>query len=389
MADDLGYYRINALLSRWTRKNGARLVQASLSTDKSPPKPEPSKPPKPPKPDPASKMVDDIGRAVNAFSRFKAWLNTPDPPTLSNAPKAETVPPFDLQEIPRAMRKENMPIGAKVMERWFAGRLNYSRTDTDERANIDQDGMPYAPDMYDSKLVKLDWTLKFERARKKYDYLIETAVRSPAARRVLMDMLGPLKQNGDISTTELAATDPLRLHKLYQFQHIEVDGSMAEQIRNQLIAETTNWGVPDDLTAALGSFNYYAAVGHVRFTSDIGSGVTMSDAKCVEVLGFWVYVKDNFTFTDKPGDRSQYLGHWSRNGVVVMPLDGVAATSSRIPYIESAVVIGRKSIEGDVYYPIHNSDFRNWQKRHGRGGDFVLLSDRRHVPLAPPITMYL
>jgi len=392
VSGDLSYYKISTLLSRWTEKKGARPVQASLSMDKPAPLPPGERPPKPPKPDPVVKMADDIGKAIDAFSRFKTWLNTPDTPKSPKSAEPsseEVVPPFDIQEIPGAMRKENMPMGAKLMERWFAGRLNYSRTDEDEKAYIDQDGEPYAADMFEQKLITLNWTFKFERAKKKYDYLIETALRSDAAKLELYRKLFPLKRQFEIDTTNLAKNDPLSLHRLYQFQMVSVDGSMAEQIRNQLVAEATNWGVPDDLTAALGSFNYYAAIGHVRFNPDIKSGVRMSDEKYVEIKGVWVYVKDDFTFTDKPGDRSQYLGHWSSDGVIVLPTSGVAAKSPYIPYVESPVVIGQKTIKGDVYYPIHNSDFRAWQERHGRGGDFVIFSDRRYVPLNPPIMMYL
>ena len=54
----------------------------------------------------------------------------------------KTVSPFDIQEIPAGMRKEMMPIGAELMERWFAGRLNYSPTDDDGRPKINQDEKP-------------------------------------------------------------------------------------------------------------------------------------------------------------------------------------------------------------------------------------------------------
>ncbi|WP_395066079.1 DUF6402 family protein [Paraburkholderia silvatlantica] len=387
MADDLNYYKINTLLSRWTKKNGARPVQASLSIDKSPPMPKQRKAPPSPRPDPVVKMATDIGKAIDAFSRFKTWLNTPDAPKSPNAPKEETVPPFDIQEIPDAMRKENMPMGAKVMERWFAGHLNYGPTDADEKAKINQDGKPWPPDMYDTKLIKLDWVLKFERAKAKYDYLINTAIRSPAAVHQLRTILTPYKDFGHVFTTDFCGKDdPERLHQMFQFQKTPVDGTLSEKIKLQLVAETTNFRVPDDLNAALGSFVFYAAVGHARFTSWYKNGVRMSDTtKQVEVKGVWVYVKDDFSFSDVPGEPSQYLGHWSSNGVIVMPLDGVAALSSYIPYVESPVVIGRKTIKGDVYYPIHNSDFREWQLKHKRGGDFVIFTDRRYVPIDPPI----
>ena len=34
------------------------------------------------------------------------------------------------------MRKEFMPVSAKLMERWFAGALDYSPTTDDEKAGI-------------------------------------------------------------------------------------------------------------------------------------------------------------------------------------------------------------------------------------------------------------
>src|SRR3954447_25670977 len=114
VSGDLSYYKISTLLSRWTEKKGARPVQASLSMDKPAPLPPGERPPKPPKPDPVVKMADDIGKAIDAFSRFKTWLNTPDTPKSPKSAEPsseEVVPPFDIQEIPGAMRKENMPMG--------------------------------------------------------------------------------------------------------------------------------------------------------------------------------------------------------------------------------------------------------------------------------------
>jgi hypothetical protein len=163
-----------------------------------------------------------------------------------------------------------------------------------------------------------------------------------------------------------------------------------------LIGVTTEsrGGAPDDLTGALGSFNFYAAIGHGRLSRDVNSRKTTA-----EVTGIWVYVKDNYTFTDnEQDDRSQYLGHWSRDGVIVMPLDAAAAISSYIPYIETpitlpyidaSVTIGNPVIKGNVYYPVHNSDFRQWAIKHQQGGDFVVFSDRRFVPVAPPVKVYL
>ncbi|MEN8501247.1 MULTISPECIES: hypothetical protein [Paraburkholderia] len=83
---DLSYYKINKLLWRWSKKDGARIVrEARLSMDKAPPAlpvPPAARSPhaKPPKPDLLVQMVDDLYKASDAFSRFKKWLDTPAPP---------------------------------------------------------------------------------------------------------------------------------------------------------------------------------------------------------------------------------------------------------------------------------------------------------------------
>ncbi|QVN11913.1 hypothetical protein JYG37_01525 [Burkholderia sp. LAS2] len=109
--------------------------------------------------------------AAEALGRFKKWLDTPQEPARSApAPPAEhekdpTIAPLDIQEIPGAMRRLFMPVSARLMERWFAGALNYSPTDRDEALCINQEGQPYPPDMYDMKSVKLEWVLKYPHGR--------------------------------------------------------------------------------------------------------------------------------------------------------------------------------------------------------------------------------
>lgn len=169
----LSYYSINKLVWRWNKKEGAWIVpEEKLSFDNPPPKlpnvmaprAEPSPPKRKPQPG------DGLLKAIELHSRFKTWLDTPDPPkppkqVRAQEPKQDRVPPFDIQEIPAAMRKEFMPVSAQLMERWFAGALNYSPTDLDERRGTNQDGRPYPPSMIDRTSIKLDWVLKYTRAK--------------------------------------------------------------------------------------------------------------------------------------------------------------------------------------------------------------------------------
>jgi hypothetical protein len=79
----------------------------------------------------------------------------PTPP----APKRPVVPPFDIQDIPGAMRQLGMPMSARLMERWFSGQLNYSKNDADEKAETDQNGPPYPPNMIDTTSITMAWVL--------------------------------------------------------------------------------------------------------------------------------------------------------------------------------------------------------------------------------------
>ncbi len=141
-------------------------------------------------------------------------------------------------------------------------------------------------------------------------------------------------------------------------------------------------GVPDDLTGALGAFNFYAAVARATFDAENEKAT---------VTHIVVYVRDGYSFEGATDSRSQYLGHWSKNGVVIVP-SYTAANLADQPWFDFPVVAGSTIANlhepGKVYYPVRNRSFREWQARHHRGGDFIIFSDYRPIMLAKPITVY-
>ncbi|MCC8404137.1 DUF6402 family protein [Paraburkholderia sp. MMS20-SJTN17] len=320
---------------------------------------------------------------IDGLSRFKTWLDTPNPPKPPKAPPVKrdymAVPPFDIQEIPGAMRKEFLTNSAKLMERWFNGELNYGPTETDVQAEINQKGDPYPPSMYDMMTIKLEWVLKYRRAKEAYDYLINTGARSPRAYQALQRILRRYVGRVSVNTWTACGEKLPSLHRHFQFTFANVGSTFAQKIGELLIA-AQNKNVPDDLVGVLGSFNIYAAIAYATFRR-------MDE---VEISGIYVYIKDSYDFTDKAGEVSQYLGHWSKNGVVVVPYNGAAAAlNNPALYIEYPVAVGNAQVAGNVYYPVQNKDFRQWALKHQRGGDFIVYSDYRFVPLNPPMTVYL
>lgn len=389
--DRIPYFKINKLVWKWKRCEGGDgcipVCDVGLSMAMAPPvKESPARQSKPvvqtDKRDSLDKMVDDIERIAGAFSRFKKWLDTPDPPRKTKAwEKKKEVPPFDIQQIPDAMRKEHMPVSAKLMERWFAGELNYSITSRDQSNEINQNGDLYPESMVDRTTVKMDWVLKHGRAKKQYDSLVNSDIYSSRAYETLQDILGRYRRRGDVSPWMVSGYDIRKLHKEFQFQRAAVESSF-EQKALQAVRRLPDAGVPDDLTGALGAFNLYAAVAGVTFD------VRNTKATVTHIV---VYVRDGYSFEGDTSSRSQYLGHWSKNGVVIVP-SYVAANLADQPWFDFPVVAGSTIANlyepGKIYYPVRNRSFREWQARYHRGGDFIIFSDYRPIMLAKPITVY-
>lgn len=149
--------------------------------DQPPPPPPPKKPLEPKQP-PKS--------LIEEFKDFHKWLNTPTtpkPPVELAAPaitKAR-VKPFDIQDIPDVMDRIGWPMSAKLQRKWFAGELNYVTTDEGAVSGINQDGNPFPSSMIDTTMFKLDWILKFPRAKKNFDDLLKNKIFNKAATRAL------------------------------------------------------------------------------------------------------------------------------------------------------------------------------------------------------------
>jgi hypothetical protein len=397
--EKIDFYKSNNFMRSWSPQVGEICrEEAALSMSRAPPVMRdtpvvvpaarksvevPSK--KKAKEDPYVGTVLGAIRAVEAVSGavdgFQQWLKSPPPPPLPPKEKQEpvqTVPPFDIQDIPGAMRKIGAPLGADLMDKWFAGQLNYPPTSDDERKGINQNGVPYPPSMIDVTSVKIEWVLRFARAKSGVEKLI-SQLETAAARREAAKALRPYRNRQDIQPWLECQGDIVRLHKEFQFQHAPVEGTLHQKLMQFVTRSLYNEGVPDDLTCALGSFNLYAAISRAYFDHKNKSAI---------VTHVSVYVKDNFTFTDKKNEASQYLGHWSRSHVAIVPAHQVAAMAN-IGWLDYPVVQGNVYAKDAVLYPVKNTDFRAWQHKHNRGGDFIIYTDAITLKLATPIKVAL
>lgn len=144
-----------------------------------------------------------------------------------------------------------------------------------------------------------------------------------------------------------------------------------------------NYGKPDDLAGALGGFGMYAAAAKIRIRPPvIGTG------SIGEVTHIAIYVKNPYSFfDDKKESGSQYLGHWNRDGICLVPEGYVAQWANFGSW--SNYIIQPEGPYGRTYWPVHNSDFRRWQNSHNAGGDMLLYSDCRIIKISQSIKVRL
>jgi len=359
---------------------------------------------------------DKYGEGLR-FAIIKGMLNMyqgEKPPSAAAAPspapsadkqnQCQAPTPFDLLDIPESMRAMGWPKAAKLARRWLHGREHIASADPTAR---------FDEDMIDTDTLSLSWVLGFNVAKWQYQKLLETAIYNDAAKKELKKSDGTLPNfmernrffSGKLFTWNYCKGDIEELHRQFHFQHIPVN--TYDEMKNMNMSE---------LTAALGNFNLYAAIADAYISTkrfnryDSATEVHLCTRSTVTISHIYVYAKDSYSFTDDPMKHaSQYLGHWSRHGMVISVLAFAAQFLTDRPKstkdwewgntpIESQVFvddfgkpidIAQGMQERNVYYPVRNRDYRQWRACHKRGGDFVVYTDLRRIKLTTPIVLQL
>jgi hypothetical protein len=328
---------------------------------------------RPPPPLKGQPRAVGIRKAVETKGRFRAWMDSRLAKRVG----------FDLQDIPETIRKLGMPVAAAMFRKWFTGELNYPRTEKDSERALNQQGLPYPDAMIDRKSISLRWVLGFARAKTVYDsFRLDAALvttRSMEELRIIFTR--HLGKHEVLSNTECSGDIHL-IHKQFQFQCAMVKGSWAQKIGQFVKREVIFRGMPDELTLVLGSFNFYAAISRMILDSDAGGRYGM-------VTHIYIYAKGEFNFTDPAGEASQYLGHWNRKNIAIVPLQEASVLAAKTRWVDHPVFSNHSYADPDVLYPVKNSDFRRWQLAHEQGGDFIIYTDKISVFLVEPIKIYL
>ncbi|WP_241239188.1 DUF6402 family protein [Burkholderia stagnalis] len=360
----------------------------------------PNEPPPPPSPKAAAPVVPQKPPApAPAAPKPAAKPQPSDKP--QDAEQADKLPEFDLQDIPKAMDRMGWPISATLAREWLASPKHVYNDKLNSVQPID------------NTTVTLEWALKFRGALERFNQLVRQAIYTENAAKSAKNTLAPvidksfaagqMNAAGIVIDTAPFLTDLLQFHIAWRFQYQSVSS-----------VDTLDGTALSDLTGALANFNFYAAVGRATVTGERyykyeGKNKIFCLEPVAQITHIYVYIKDSYSFNDDSPSKSQYLGHWNKNGMV---LSYVAAandffkssnlnvgnsTIEKWHYLPEGEEINkpidkrtsrlRKFMAKDVYWPVHNRTYRDWREAHNRGGDFMVYSRPKLVKLDKPIVL--
>ncbi|MGW8188764.1 DUF6402 family protein [Sphingomonas hankookensis] len=261
---------------------------------------------------------------------------------------------FTLTDIPRAMRQEGWPVGAAVMERWFAGAGRIMPTAEKEGRSPQRD--------VEARLVTLGWCRRFARFTAAENELLGTwssAARLNAARANLADKVRAWRWRtgaaGAFRFGDLAA-GPARADQTCQLNFQRIESAL--------------FGDVDDFYAAIGRGSVKIAVA--------GDAVPLPDGRIrltIDEVG--TYLRDTYDFN---GD--QMLGSWGPTG-----LSRAAVFAPDIQVVRETARNGGNGVFAQRYWSVGNASFRDWRNHYGRGGDFTIYSGIGRRRLLRPVIM--
>jgi hypothetical protein len=136
---------------------------------------------------------------------------------------AKRMPPFDIQDIPKAMRKLHMPTAAQLQESRFAVHENYSMSAIGSMDEIHQHGLSYPPSMINSTTIKMAWALSFARKKMVFERLVSDGQQSPGVVATLRRQLTPYKTVREVTGWNVAQSGFFEYHERFQFLRAAVN----------------------------------------------------------------------------------------------------------------------------------------------------------------------
>ncbi|WP_445373967.1 DUF6402 family protein [Photorhabdus tasmaniensis] len=244
---------------------------------------------------------------------------------------------FYLDQIPDAMEKMGWEMAPKLMRHWFNTKSAYIFTEEVKGKYVTGDAIDIPDERVNDSIIKMEWAMKYKQPQDVMSVLINGWASSAGIDQLKMQLE---KEDGKRA---LGYEKDIREIDTFSVVNSRRFGSKFDTI--------------DDWYGAMGNSNMKVAVkGHV-------DKLNSKDVFVTEQIG--MYLKDTYDFVG----ATEPLGIWSKNGIL-----------NKISSVDYAALYATGSwmalwIKYNGYVPVINDSFREWQKKHNEGGDFMVFSD--------------
>jgi len=295
-------------------------------------------------------------------------------PAANGAATAASVEDFCFTDIPPVMDKLRWTQAARVMRKWINGeryvmpdevKFGYVAPSTLSPEKI-LDDIPFEwlftgsarvkpiVDELDEQLSSVD---DYNQLVGKLPHLLTQLSKGLSLLIKRLDQLGAVdleKRSLKNATFDFSDRSAIELDELSQFNLRPVSTSKWDQATDEL----------DDVYGALGGFAIKLAATKITTVAQKGAQSTIF----IDEIG--MYLRDTYDFNNKGGD--QFLGYWNYDGVLysrVATGTGVVASAKTIYWLDGK------------YFRVTNNSYNEWREKHGKGGDFLIFSTVRKLPV--------
>lgn len=251
---------------------------------------------------------------------------------------------FHIDMIPDAMDNMKWTTAAKLMRHWFSIKPEFAFTVQSRGIALNTDAVKLPMSQVNFDIIKMSWAIQYEQVRTGIDEL----------RRLWKSAKGIERLKEQVNKSKF--TDEAEVFIGYSESVRELDANA--QVNVLPIGskfDTVN--------------EWYGAMGNTTLKVCVRGKTNRVDGEnifFVDKLGF--YLKDTYDFVDED-TAPESLGIWSKSRV----LDKKSSSLYMSTYLSG--MWGGLVRDYSGFVPVFNSDFRRWQKKHGVGGDFIVLSD--------------
>lgn len=273
---------------------------------------------------------------------------------LSTTPVVETTKKFKITDIPGVMRNiKKWPKSAELMDLWFSlPAKTMSKKEKEGKTRLNE----YPQEYTNTTMFPWSWLEQFENVQEGLNNL-KANLDNKAAQKELKTIFSDYILSNKKRTYPYIIPNinfPKSLHSDWQYQRVPIDYG----------------NTMDDLYGSLGNFALYAAILEATITKTTNHNLTPNNYS-VHITKVVLYMKDTYEFRG-----SQYLGHWAFDGVSLDALGGIL-NMGNVEYI-----VPRFCPEaGGLVEAFGNADYRKYRKETGLGGDLLLFSDAKTIPV--------